>query len=80
MQAMQDFASSSTHLQNTLDDIKDSISSVDIAVNESTKGITDVSETAVSLSESMNLLSEEAQKESGIASTLNTEVKRFKLQ
>ena len=73
---MQDFASSSTHLQNTLDDIKDSISSVDIAVNESTKGITDV-ETAVSLSESMNLLSEEAQKESGIASTLNTEVKRF---
>ena len=80
LQAMQDFASSSTHLQNTLDDIKDSISSVDIAVNESTKGITDVSETAVSLSESMNLLSEEAQKESGIASTLNTEVKRFKLQ
>lgn len=77
---MQDFVSSFIHLQNTLDDIKDSISSVDIAVNESTKGITDVSETAVSLSESMNLLNEEAQKESGIASTLNTEVNRFKLQ
>ena len=80
LQAMQDFASSSTHLQNTLDDIKDSISSVDIAVNEGTKGITDVSETAVNLSENMNLLNEEAQKESGIASKLNAEVNRFKLQ
>lgn len=80
LQTMQDFAASSKHLQNTLDEIKNSISSVDIAVNESTKGVTDVSESAVSLSENMNLLNEEAKNESNIAATLNTEVNRFKLQ
>ena len=77
---MQSFADESSHIRTSIDQIKESISAVNIAVEESVKGITNVTEMAVDLSESVGDIDQEANSNMAIAGQLNTEVNKFKLE
>lgn len=77
---MSEFASESSQLKNRIDDIKEAISAVNIAVEESTNGVTNVTETSVDLAGSIGDIEREADSNMGIAIQLNQEVNRFKLE
>lgn len=79
-QMMKEFASESTQLKNNIDDIKNSIAAVNIAVEESTRGVTSVTETSVNLTGSIGSIEKEANSNMDIASQLNNEVNKFKLE
>ena len=77
---MSEFASESAQLKTNIDNIKESISAVNIAVEESTHGVTNVTETSVNLAGSIGDIGKEADSNMGIANQLNQEVNRFKLE
>ena len=77
---MSEFASESAQLKTNIDNIKESISAVNIAVEESTHGVTNVTETSVNLAGSIGDIEKEADSNMGIANQLNQEVNRFKLE
>ena len=62
-----------------MDNIKDSIEAANIAVEESARGISNVSEISVSLTSSVSDIQDKAHGNLDIASMLNNEVNRFKL-
>ena len=76
---MQDFTASCEELKSNMDSIKESIEAVNIAVDESTRGICNVSEISVNLTASIGDIQEKANGNMDIAKLLNNEVNRFKL-
>ena len=76
---MEQFAQTAEELRSTMDGIRESISAVNIAVEESAKGIAGVSESSVQLTGNVNDIQSEASDNNGIAEELATEVGKFKL-
>lgn len=77
---MEQFAQTAEELRSTMDGIRESISAVNIAVEESAKGIAGVSESSVQLTGNVNDIQSEASGNNGIAEELATEVGKFKLE
>ena len=77
---MEQFAQTAEELRSTMDGIRESISAVNIAVEESVKGIAGVSESSVQLTGNVNDIQSEASDNNGIAEDLATEVGKFKLE
>lgn len=77
---MEQFARTAEELRSTMDGIRESISAVNIAVEESAKGIAGVSESSVQLTGNVNDIQSEASDNNGIAEDLATEVGKFKLE
>lgn len=77
---MEQFAQTAEELCSTMDGIRESISAVNIAVEESAKGIAGVSESSVQLTGNVNDIQSEASDNNGIAEDLATEVGKFKLE
>ena len=61
------------------DNIKEAVESVNIAVEESAKGVVNVTEVASDLTQSMESINEEANGNSTVARQLGAEVGKFKL-
>lgn len=76
---MKEFAGESEELRENIDNIKEAVDAVNIAVEESTKGVVSVTEVASDLTESMETISGEANSNKEIAGQLNGEVHKFKL-
>lgn len=76
---MDEFSQTANDLQKNMDSIKEAVEAVNIAVEESAKGISNVSEMSVNLTEIVNSISEEAQGNQEIAGHLNNEVGKFKI-
>lgn len=76
---MSEFASQSNDIRESIEQIKEAISAVSIAVEESAKGIVSVTETTVALTESVKEIAGEAEDNKLIADTLSGEVNKFKL-
>jgi methyl-accepting chemotaxis protein len=66
-------------LKSNIDNINDAVNAVNIAVEESTNGITHVAEDAVDLANNMNQIAEQANTSQSISNALNTEVNKFKI-
>ena len=77
---MEQIAQTAEELRSTMDGIRESISAVNIAVEESAKGIAGVSESSVQLTGNVNDIQSEASDNNGIAEDLATEVGKFKLE
>lgn len=77
---MEQFAQTAEELRSTMDGIRESISAVNIAVEESAKGIAGVSESSVQLTGNVNDIQSEASDNNGIAEDLAKEVGKFKLE
>ena len=77
---MEQFAQTAEELRSTMDGIRESISAVNIAVEESAKGIAGVSESSVQLTGNVNEIQSEASDNNGVTEDLATEVGRFKLE
>lgn len=77
---MEQFAQTAEELRRTMDGIRESISAVNIAVEESAKGIAGVSESSVQLTGNVNDIQSEASDNNGIAEDLAKEVGKFKLE
>lgn len=77
---MEQFAQTAEELRSTMDGIRESISAVNIAVEESAKGIAGVSESSVQLTGNVNDIQSEASDNNGIVEDLATEVGKFKLE
>lgn len=78
-QTMMDFASSSESLKQSVEVIRESVSSVNIAVEENSKGIINVSEATINITGRVENIGTEANANLDIANGLDTEVNRFKL-
>lgn len=77
---MEQFAQTAEELRSTMDGIRESISAVNIAVEENAKGIAGVSESSVQLTGNVNDIQSEASDNNGIAEDLAKEVGKFKLE
>lgn len=78
-QMMTEFAASSESLKENVETIRDSVNSVNIAIEESSRGIFSVSEATVNITNSVDDIGAEANANLDIATGLDTEVNRFKL-
>lgn len=76
---MSEFAQESQELRGNINSIKEAVEAVNIAVEESTKGIVSVTEVAADLTQSMENINEEAVGNRDIAAQLGIEVGKFKL-
>lgn len=76
---MQEFASESGELHRNIDGIKEAMEAVNIAVEESAKGIVSVTETASGLAESVEIIHTEAGSDREVAERLSAEVAKFRL-
>lgn len=76
---MSEFAEESQELRGNIDNIKEAVESVNIAVEESAKGVVSVTEVASDLTQSMESINEEANGNSAVARQLGAEVGKFKL-
>ena len=76
---MEKFASESEQIKRSIDQIREAVSAVNVAVEESAKGIENVSEMSVDLTTSVADIGNEANSNSDIANQLNAEVNKFKL-
>lgn len=78
-QMMTEFAVSSESLKTNVEAIRDSVNAVNIAIEENTKGINNISEATVNITTSVDDIGTEANSNLDIATGLDTEVNRFKL-
>ena len=78
-ETMNDFADESMQLNDNIDSIKESVDAVNIAVEESAKGVVDVTAMASDMTVSMESIQTEAEGNREIAGQLETEVGKFKL-
>lgn len=78
-ETMSDFADESMHLSNSIDSIKEAVDAVNIAVEESAKGIVGVTEMTSAMTTSMKNIKGEAESNREIAGQLENEVGKFKL-
>ena len=76
---MKSFASRSDQLKVNMDDIREAVGAVAVAVEETAKGVTNVTEMAVDLTSNVQGIGEEADSNMGIANQLSEEVYKFKL-
>ncbi len=76
---MQEFATESKQLKLNMDRIKEAVEAVNIAVDESARGVTNVTEMSVDLTTSVSDIGVEADSNMNIANQLNDEVNRFRL-
>ncbi|MBE5960489.1 MAG: methyl-accepting chemotaxis protein [Lachnospiraceae bacterium] len=76
---MEKFAQDSKQLQETMDGIRQSADAVNTAVDESTKGILNMTEMTVNLVKNLKEIGQMAEENQEIAAELNVEVNRFKL-
>lgn len=76
---MKSFADRSDSVKSSMNFIRESIAAVNIAVDESTKGITNVTEKAVELTQGVNDIGQESHNNVVISDKLNAEIKKFKL-
>ena len=76
---MKSFADRSESVKSSMNFIRESIAAVNIAVDESTKGITNVTEKAVELTQEVNDIGQESHNNVIISDKLNAEIKKFKL-
>lgn len=77
---MSDFARESADIRSSIDQIKELVSSVNIAVEESANGVTSTTATAVDLTSNVKDIEEEADTNREVADLLNNEVNKFKLE
>ena len=77
---MTEFAQIAKDVENATTVICEAIEAVDIAVEESSKGIITVSETAVNLTDTVTTIKSNADNNSNVSDSLNAEVSKFKLQ
>ncbi len=77
---MSGFAEESRLLKNNIDNIKEAISDVNAAVEESAKGVENVTEVSVNLTANVSDIGNEANSNMDIADQLNQEVHKFKLE
>ena len=77
---MERFANESEQIRDSIDQIKEAVSAVSIAVEESAQGVTNVTEMSVDLTTSMGDIGNEASSNMDIANQLNAEVGKFKLE
>ena len=77
---MHKFAKESTSLKNNMDGIKDAANAVNLAINECTNGVVNVTKQSVELTESIADIEKEAEVSKEIADRLNAEVGKFKLE
>lgn len=77
---MEEFADNSEQLENSMNIIKESIDSVNIASEESAKGVMSVAEISSDLAAIMETITAEAESNRKIAGILEREVSKFKLQ
>lgn len=78
-ETMNDFADESLHLSNNIDSIKEAVDAVNIAVEESARGIVGVTEMTSAMTTSMESIKGEAESNREIAGQLENEVGKFKL-
>ena len=78
-QMMMSFATECEEVKESIGNIKEAIEAIDIAVEESTKGITNVTSLSVDLTTVVMGVGNEADSNKYIAGSLNGEVKKFKL-
>lgn len=78
-QMMTDFAVSSEALKTNVEVIRESVNAVNIAIDESARGINSVSEATVNITSSVDDIGMEANSNLDIANGLDGEVNRFKL-
>ncbi|MCD8039237.1 MAG: methyl-accepting chemotaxis protein [Lachnospiraceae bacterium] len=76
---MEGFSQTADDLRQNMDSIKEAVEAVNIAVEESAKGVTNVSEMSVNLTEIVNSINEEARGNQKVAGSLNDEVGKFKI-
>lgn len=76
---MRDFAGDSEELRENLDSIKEAVEAVNIAVEESAKGVVNVTEVSSDLTQSMESINKDADANKDIAEQLGVEVGKFKL-
>lgn len=77
--AMQSFARMSGQLKTNMDEVMESIRTVNTAVEENTKGVINVTEMTMELSNNLRDINVEAEANIDIANNLSTEVNKFKL-
>ena len=76
---MNEFAASSENVKNNMNAIRESISAVNIAIEENAKGITNISELTANITSTVDEIGMEANTNLDIATGLDSEVNRFKL-
>ena len=79
-QMMQTFADESGAVKNSIDEIKESVHAVNIAVEESARGVSNVTAMSVDLTASAAGIENEANNNMNVAELLNVEVNKFKLE
>ena len=77
---MQQFAQESVEVKSDIDRIRELVSAVSTAVEESARGVADVTEMSVNLTSSVRDVGKEANSNMDIANQLTSEVNKFKLQ
>ena len=78
-ESMEVFASSSQKVQEAISTIKEAIDAINIAVEETAQGISNVTTATVDIVSSMNDIEEDAQKNLEVSEELYGEVRRFKI-
>lgn len=77
---MKEFATESEQIRDKMDYIKDAMTAINAAVEESVKGVVNVTEMAVDLTNNVGDIEKEANSNMNIVGELNTEVGKFKLE
>jgi len=76
---MEAFLQSSGDIKNRMDNVRESVNAVNIAVEESAKGITSVTETTSDITMGIGNIGNVASDNSDVSTLLNCEVDRFKI-
>lgn len=76
---LMNFAEGGERLKQNMDDVKEAVQAVNIAVEESTNGIGAVSESSVNITTGITDIGAEAKASKEVALALNNEVEKFKL-
>ena len=76
---MQRFADESSEIKENVDQIKEAAAAVNVAVEESTKGVTSVTQMSVDLTSSVSDIQGEADTNLKVVDALSDEVQKFKL-
>lgn len=79
-QMMWQFARESGQIKDYMNQIKDAVAAVNIAVEESAQGVTSVTEMSVQLTNSIGDIGDEANSNMDVSEQLSEEVNKFKLQ
>lgn len=79
-QMLQEFSVQSDLVRENVEQIKETISAINIAVEENAQGITNITQMAVDLADNVTGIKSAAEGNNEIAAQLDMEVKRFKLE